>query len=145
MKKSMLFAYFILFSSVILRGQNLVVNPSFEIASDSVSLIPPGEFSATKAMGWSLPTRAQATLYGSIPTIATTNRAMNRWKFTAKTGNNVIGIMTYGSILTDEKNELLTSEAAFGSVSELYGSKNECQMIVYKTSTNQIETTLSIN
>ncbi len=102
----MLFAYFILFSSVILRGQNLVVNPSFEIASDSVSLIPPGEFSATKAMGWSLPTRAQATLYGSIPTIATTNRAMNRWKFTAKTGNNVIGIMTYGSILTDEKNEL---------------------------------------
>ena len=90
----------------ILRGQNLVVNPSFEIADDSVSLIPPGEFSATKAMGWSMPTRAQATLYGSIPTIATTNRAMNRWKFTAKTGNNVIGIMTYGSILTDEKNEL---------------------------------------
>ena len=90
----------------ILRGQNLVVNPSFEIADDSVSLIPPGEFSATKAMGWSMPTRAQATLYGSIPTIATTNRALNRWKFTAKTGNNVMGIMTYGSILTDEKNEL---------------------------------------
>lgn len=102
----MLFALIILFSSPILRGQNLVVNPSFEIADDSVSLIPPGEFSATKAMGWSMPTRAQATLYGSIPTIATTNRAMNRWKFTAKTGNNVIGIMTYGSILTDEKNEL---------------------------------------
>ena len=106
MKKSMLFALIILFSSTILRGQNLVVNPSFEIADDSVSLIPPGEFSATKAMGWSMPTRAQATLYGSIPTIATTNRALNRWKFTAKTGNNVIGIMTYGSILTDEKNEL---------------------------------------
>ena len=102
----MLFASIILFSSLILRGQNLVVNPSFEIASDSVSLIPPGEFSATKAMGWSMPTRAQATLYGSIPTIATTNRALNRWKFTAKTGNNVVGIMTYGSILTDEKNEL---------------------------------------
>ena len=83
-----------------------MVNPSFEIASDSVSLIPPGEFSATKAMGWSMPTRAQATLYGSIPTIATTNRAFNRWKFTAKTGNNVVGIMTYGSILADEKNEL---------------------------------------
>ncbi len=106
MKKSMLLAISILFSSSILRGQNLVVNPSFEIASDSVSLIPPGEFSATKAMGWSMPTRAQATLYGSIPTIATSNRALNRWKFTAKTGNNVIGIMTYGSILTDEKNEL---------------------------------------
>ncbi len=106
MIKSMLFASIILFSSLILRGQNLVVNPSFEIANDSVSLIPPGEFSATKAMGWSMPTRAQATLYGSIPTIATTNRAFNRWKFTAKTGNNVIGIMTYGSILTDEKNEL---------------------------------------
>ena len=106
MKKSILFASFILISSSILRGQNLVVNPSFEIASDSVSLIPPGEFSATKAMGWSMPTRAQATLYGSIPTIATTNRAFNRWKFTAKTGNNVVGIMTYGSILTDEKNEL---------------------------------------
>lgn len=106
MKKSMLFVSFIFISSAILRGQNLVVNPSFEIASDSVSLIPPGEFSATKAMGWSMPTRAQATLYGSIPTIATTNRALNRWKFTAKTGNNVIGIMTYGSILTDEKNEL---------------------------------------
>ena len=106
MKKSILFASFILISSSILRGQNLVVNPSFEIASDSVSLIPPGEFSATKAMGWSMPTRAQATLYGSIPTIATTNRAFNRWKFTAKTGNNVVGIMTYGSILADEKNEL---------------------------------------
>ena len=102
----MLFALITFFSLPILRGQNLVVNPSFEIANDSVSLIPPGEFSATKAMGWSMPTRAQATLYGSIPTIATTNRALNRWKFTAKTGNNVIGIMTYGSILTDEKNEL---------------------------------------
>ena len=106
MIKSMLFVTTIFLNVAILRGQNLVVNPSFEIADDSISLIPPGEFSATKAMGWSMPTRAQATLYGSIPTIATTNRALNRWKFTAKTGNNVIGIMTYGSILTDEKNEL---------------------------------------
>ena len=106
MIKFIFFVTIIFLNVVLLRGQNLVVNPSFEIASDSVSLIPPGEFSATKAMGWSMPTRAQATLYGSIPTIATTNRAFNRWKFTAKTGNNVIGIMTYGSILTDEKNEL---------------------------------------
>lgn len=105
MKKSMLFPLIIFLSVSILRGQNLVVNPSFEIANDSVSSIPPGEFPATKAMGWSMPTRAQATLYGSIPTLATTNRALNRWKFMAKTGNNVVGIMTYGN-LTDENKEL---------------------------------------
>jgi OmpA-OmpF porin, OOP family len=90
----------------ILRGQNLVVNPSFELAADSTNLIPPGEFSVTKAKGWSLPTRAQASLYSSIPTIATLNRAMNRWKFTAKEGNNVVGITTYGTVAGNENNEL---------------------------------------
>jgi OmpA-OmpF porin, OOP family len=90
----------------ILRGQNLVVNPSFELAADSTNLIPPGEFSVTKAKGWSLPTRAQASLYSSIPTIATLNRAMNRWKFTAKEGNNVVGITTFGTVAGNENNEL---------------------------------------
>jgi OmpA-OmpF porin, OOP family len=101
---------FVLFLAVvaphILRGQNLVVNPSFELAADSSDLIPPGEFSITKAKGWSLPTRAQASLYSSIPTMATLNRAMNRWKFTAKEGNNVVGITTYGTVAGNDNNEL---------------------------------------
>lgn len=88
------------------RGQNLVVNPSFEVAADSNDLIPPGEFSVTHAKGWSLPSRAQASLYSSIPMMATLNRAMNRWKFTAKEGNNVVGITTYGTLAGSENNEL---------------------------------------
>lgn len=90
----------------ILRGQNLVINPSFEISRDTHSLIPPGEFHITKALGWSTPSRAQATLYSSIPTIATTNRAMNKWRFMAKEGNNVGGIMTYGTIMGETHREL---------------------------------------
>lgn len=96
----------VFFTPQILRGQNLVVNPSFEMAADSNQLIPPGEFAVAKAKGWSVPTRAQASLYSSIPTMATLNRAMNRWKFTAKEGNNVAGITTYGTVSGNEKNEL---------------------------------------
>jgi OmpA-OmpF porin, OOP family len=104
---TILFAFFLaVVAPHILRGQNLVVNPSFELAADSTNLIPPGEFSVTKAKGWSLPTRAQASLYSSIPTMATLNRAMNRWKFTAKEGNNVVGITTYGTVAGNENNEL---------------------------------------
>jgi OmpA-OmpF porin, OOP family len=104
---TILFAFFLaIVVPPILRGQNLVVNPSFELAADSTDLIPPGEFSVTKAKGWSLPSRAQASLYSSIPTMATLNRAMNRWKFTAKEGNNVVGITTYGTVAGNENNEL---------------------------------------
>jgi OmpA-OmpF porin, OOP family len=107
MKNTILFTFYIvLFSAPILRSQNLVVNPSFEMAADSNDLIPPGEFAVTKAKGWSLPSRAQASLYSSIPMMATLNRAMNRWKFTAKEGNNVVGITTYGTLGGNEKNEL---------------------------------------
>jgi outer membrane protein OmpA-like peptidoglycan-associated protein len=107
MKNIILFTfYLVLFFAPILRGQNLVVNPSFEMAADSNDLIPPGEFAVTKAKGWSLPSRAQASLYSSIPMMATLNRAMNRWKFTAKEGNNVVGITTYGTLAGNEKNEL---------------------------------------
>jgi outer membrane protein OmpA-like peptidoglycan-associated protein len=95
-----------LFFTPILRGQNLVINPSFEVAADSNDLIPAGEFAVTKAKGWSLPTRAQASLYSSIPMMATLNRAMNRWKFMAKEGNNVVGITTYGTLAGNENQEL---------------------------------------
>lgn len=107
MKDTLLFTLCVaFFTPQILRGQNLVVNPSFEIAADSNELIPPGEFALTKVKGWSIPTRAQASLYSSIPTMATLDRAMNRWKFTAKEGNNVAGITTYGTVSGNEKNEL---------------------------------------
>jgi OmpA-OmpF porin, OOP family len=107
MKKTKLFTLCVaLFTLSILRGQNLVVNPSFEMAADSNQLIPPGEHTVAKAKGWSLPTYAQASLYSSIPLMATLNRAMNRWKFTAKEGNNVVGITTYGTLVGNEKQEL---------------------------------------
>jgi hypothetical protein len=115
MKNPILFLFCVVFStlpqlSLSVCGQtgrqNLVVNPSFEMAADSGQLIPPGEFSVTKAQGWTLPTRAQASLFSSIPTIATGNRSMSRWKFTAKEGNNVAGIMTYGTVAGIEQNEL---------------------------------------
>lgn len=114
MRKSIMFVFVAVLSMPILRGQNLVINPGFEMAKDLSSLIPPGEFSISKALGWSMPTRAQATLYSSIPTLATTNRAMSKWRFSAKEGNNVVGIMTYGSISAEEKNEL--REYAQGSL-----------------------------
>ena len=107
MKKNTLFASCILtFSTPILRGQNLVVNPSFEIPADSNRLIQPGEFSLTRAKGWTTPSRAQASLYSSIPTMATVNRSMSKWKFTAKEGNNVVGVSTYGMMPLNEKQEL---------------------------------------
>jgi OmpA-OmpF porin, OOP family len=87
-------------------AQNLVVNPSFELPTEPDKLIPPGEYNVSRANGWSMPTKAQATLYSSIPTIATLNRAMSKWKFTAKEGNNVVGITTYGVIASDTKKEL---------------------------------------
>ena len=114
MRKSIIHVFVAVMSMPLLSGQNLVINPSFEMAKDSSSVIPPGEFSISKALGWSMPTRAQATLYSSIPTLATTNRAMSKWRFSAKEGNNVVGIMTYGSIAADEKNEL--REYAQGSL-----------------------------
>lgn len=114
MRKTIFFIFYAVNFLTILRGQNLVVNPSFESSNESGVSIPPGEFSLSKAKGWNTPTRAQATLYSSIPTLATTNRAMNRWRFTAKEGNNVIGIMTYGNVLDDDKNEL--REYAQGSL-----------------------------
>ena len=89
-----------------ISAQNLVVNPSFEMPTDSNKLIPPGEYNVSRAKGWTMPTKAQATLYSSIPTIATLNRAMNKWKFTAKEGNNVVGITTYGTVASDDKKEL---------------------------------------
>jgi outer membrane protein OmpA-like peptidoglycan-associated protein len=95
-----------LFCKTTLSGQNLVINPSFEIGNDSIAIIPPGEFSIARAKGWSLPTRAQASLYSSIPILATTDRALSRWKFTAKEGNNVVGIMTYGTLAGNENHQL---------------------------------------
>jgi OmpA-OmpF porin, OOP family len=107
MRKTILVcSIFILFCKTISSGQNLVVNPSFELGNDTISIIPPGEFPLTRAQGWTLPTRAQASLYSSIPILATTNRAMSRWKFTAKEGNNVVGIMTYGALGSNENNQL---------------------------------------
>jgi outer membrane protein OmpA-like peptidoglycan-associated protein len=114
MRKSIMLIFVAVLSMSLLRGQNLVINPSFEMAKDSSRVIQPGEFSISKALGWSMPSRAQATLYSSIPTLATTNRAMSKWRFSAKEGNNVVGIMTYGSIAADEKNEL--REYAQGSL-----------------------------
>lgn len=106
-KKNILFlTLFLSCTFQILRGQNLVVNPSFEISRDTHSLIPPGEYHISWALGWSTPSRAQASLYSSIPTIATTNRAMNRWRFMAKEGNNVVGITTYGTVMGEEHREL---------------------------------------
>jgi OmpA-OmpF porin, OOP family len=89
-----------------ISAQNLVINPSFELPTESDKLIPPGEFNVSRALGWTMPTKAQATLYSSIPTIATLNRAMSKWKFMAKDGNNVVGITTYGVIASDTKKEL---------------------------------------
>jgi OmpA-OmpF porin, OOP family len=87
-------------------AQNLVVNPSFELPTEADKLIPPGEYNVSRALGWTMPTKAQATLYSSIPTIATLNRAMNKWKFTAKEGNNVVGITTYGVMANETQKEL---------------------------------------
>jgi outer membrane protein OmpA-like peptidoglycan-associated protein len=114
MRKSIILIFVAVLNMPILRGQNLVINPSFEISKDSSNAIAPGEFSISKAFGWSMPTHAQATLYSSIPILATTNRAMSKWRFSAKEGNNVVGIMTYGSIAADEKSEL--REYAQGSL-----------------------------
>jgi outer membrane protein OmpA-like peptidoglycan-associated protein len=87
-------------------AQNLVMNSSFEIPNDPNMLITAGEFNVSRAKGWTMPTKAQATLYSSIPTIATLNRAMSKWKFTAKEGDNVVGITTYGVMASDTKKEL---------------------------------------
>jgi outer membrane protein OmpA-like peptidoglycan-associated protein len=108
--KEMKKAGWILFLALVLGplsilGQNLVVNPSFEIPADSNRLIMPGEYNVSRAKGWTMPTKAQATLYSSIPTIATLNRAMSKWKFMAKDGNNVVGITTYG-VIAENKKEL---------------------------------------
>ncbi len=105
-KSAFILLIMVLGSLSILRGQNLVVNPSFEIPKDSNTLIPPGEFHINKALGWNVASRAQATLYSSIPAIATTNRAMNKWRFMAKEGNNVVGIITYGTVMGDDAREL---------------------------------------
>ncbi len=87
-------------------AQNLVMNPSFEMPNDPTVPITAGEFNVSRAKGWSMPTKSQATLYSSIPTIATLNRAMSKWKFTAKEGDNVVGITTYGVMASDTKKEL---------------------------------------
>ncbi len=116
MRKSITLVLVAVLSMPMVMAQNLVINSGFEMSKDSSSLIPPGEFSISKALGWSMPTRAQATLYSSIPTLATTNRAMSKWRFSAKGGNNVVGIMTYGSISADPKNEL--REYAQGSLTK---------------------------
>ena len=45
----------------------------------------------------------------------------------------------------DENNEPVNALASTSYVSELYGSKNPCDVVSFKTTTNQIETTLLIN
>jgi outer membrane protein OmpA-like peptidoglycan-associated protein len=87
-------------------AQNLVMNPSFELPTDPNVPITAGEFNVSRAKGWTMPTKSQATLYSSIPTIATLNRAMSKWKFTAKEGDNVVGVTTYGVMASDAKKEL---------------------------------------
>jgi OmpA-OmpF porin, OOP family len=80
-----------------LRGQNLVVNPSFETIDDTLNVLTPGEHPVSKAMGWSLPTRAQGSLLYSLIAVTQVNRSIQKWRFMAKTGDNVAAITTYGT------------------------------------------------
>jgi OmpA-OmpF porin, OOP family len=106
-KKNLFVVLAFIIAQTIVYSQNLIVNPSFEIPADSNRMLPPGEYDIARAKGWSKPTRAQATLYSSIPTLATGNRAMSKWKFMAKEGNNVAGITTFGALnMGNEKAEL---------------------------------------
>ncbi len=45
----------------------------------------------------------------------------------------------------DEKNQPLNALVSTGSVSELYGSKTPCDILIFSTTTNQVETSLLIN
>jgi OmpA-OmpF porin, OOP family len=99
-------ATFFIIGPLSIFAQNLVMNPSFEMPTDPTVPITAGEFNVSRAKGWTMPTKSQATLYSSIPTIATLNRAMSKWKFTAKEGDNVVGVTTYGVMASDTKKEL---------------------------------------
>jgi OmpA-OmpF porin, OOP family len=109
-------ATFFIIGPLSIFAQNLVMNPSFELPNDPNVPITAGEFNVSRAKGWTMPTKSQATLYSSIPTIATLNRAMSKWKFTAKEGENVVGITTYGVMASDTKKEL--REYVQGTLSE---------------------------
>jgi outer membrane protein OmpA-like peptidoglycan-associated protein len=118
MKNIKFFVLFALpFFALELRGQNLVVNPSFETIEDTLHILTPGEHPVSKAIGWSLPTRAQGSLLYSLIAVTQVNRSIQKWRFTAKSGDNVAAITTYGTVqLQNDKSEL--REYVQGSLKE---------------------------
>ncbi|HEY9702097.1 MAG TPA: OmpA family protein [Allocoleopsis sp.] len=109
--------FFVLSSLHTLRGQNLVINPSFENTNDTIVTLSPGEYPVNKAIGWSMPTRAQSSLFYALAAVTQINRSLQKWRFSPKSGNNVASITTYGkSIPNDENSDL--REYVQGSLSQ---------------------------